>query len=952
MKILKSATLLFLRIQQSHTKWTLLSIVFFFLTIAFSSFTQAQDLSAPVPIDASVRIGTLPNGMKYYIKKNSKPEHRCELRLVVNAGSMMETPNQLGIAHLLEHMCFNGTKNFDKSALVDYLESIGTRFGADLNAYTSFDETVYMLQLPTDTEKIFLKGFQVIEDWSHLVTLDGGEIDKERGVVMEEWRLGQGADERMRRQYFPVLFNGSRYAERLPIGTPEMIQGSPHDTIRSFYKTWYRPDLMAVVVVGDIDVDKIEALIKAHFAEVPNPSAEKPRFDSKVPDHNDLKVSVCTDKEASYSLVEINFKQPVPESKSIGDYRNSLISQLATSMLNDRYDEILQQSNPPFTFAGSYFSNLVRAKNAFAAYSVVPDNGVEKGLNVMLTEIKRVKDFGYTSTELDRAKQSMTRSYETMFNEKDKTESKSLVREYVSNFLENEPIPGIEWEYNIAKTLLPSITLAEVNKMISSWITDGQNCVIIVTAPDKEGVSVPTADAIKKIFAGVNATTLTAYTDKVSDKPLSNANIIAGKVVKETVDEEYNITTWTMSNGARVVLKPTDFKNDQILFSAYSWGGTSLASDADYLSASNAARIIDNSGLGNYDNVELGKYTANMVVNVSPSIGELTQGLDGSCSVKDLENLLQFTNLYFTAPRKDSVSFNSYMSQMKTELQNKNNQPEAVFSDSLTAIMYSYNSRYQPMNEDKMKQINLDKAYNFYRARFIDPAGFTFVFVGSVTPDAFKPMVEKFIGGIPSKGKTETYKNNNIKWASGNFNKKVMKGTEPKSTVAMMYLAPFEYNRYNRNELSAFMKLVNIKLRETLREDMSGVYGVSASPQMVHFPKAQCRIIVYFSCSPDNVDTLIGAARNVIAKLKAEGCDDKNLLKVKELMLKGREADLKENRFWMNLIVAGLKDGESISEIKNFDAQVNAMKSDDFKRLAAKYFDDSNYGKVVLYPQK
>jgi len=927
-----------------------------FLTLLLVPFllqAQTPDLNSSVPVDPTVRIGKLPNGMTYYIKHNAKPEKRCELRLAVNAGSMMETDNQQGLAHLLEHMCFNGTKNFKKSELVDYLESIGTRFGADLNAYTSFDETVYMLQLPTDTEKIFLKGFQILKEWAHLVTLDGTEIDKERGVVVEEWRLGQGADERMRRKYFPVMFFGSRYAERLPIGTKEIIEGAPHDTIRSFYKTWYRPDLMAVVVVGDIDVDKIEALIKSYFAEIPNPINEKPRPTYTVPDHNDLKVSVCSDKEADYTFVQVYYKQPVAPSKTINDYRNNyLISSIATNMLNDRYNELLQQSNPPFTFSSSFFGSLVREKGSFGAYCVVPDNGVDKGLTTILSEIKRVKDFGFTATELERAKQSMIRNYETAYNEKDKTESKSLVNEYVSNFLENEPIPGIEWEFEATKGLIPSISLDEVNKMFSSWITDGKNCVIVVTSPEKEGLIIPTEAQVKTIFKTANETTLTAYADKVSDKKLTDAKITAGKVLNETTDADNSITTWTLSNGAKVVFKQTDFKNDQILFNAFSWGGTSLYPESDFQSANNADGIIDNSGLGNYDNVELSKYVSNMVLSINPNIGELTEGLDGSCSVKDLENLLQFTNLYFTGVRKDSTAFNSVLSQMSTQLQNKNNDPGTVFSDSLTSIMYSYNSRYMPMTEKMMSQINLTKAYNIFRERFSDPADFTFVFVGSINAETLKPLVEKYIGGIASKGKTETFKDNNVKWMSGNFNKKVVKGNEPKSTVAMLYLSPFEYTRYNRNELNAFMKLLNIKLRESLREDMSGVYGVSASPQMVHYPKSQCRMIIYFSCSPENVDTLIGAAKKVIAEIIANGCDDKNLLKVKELMLKGREADLKENRFWLSLIASSLKDNENISEIKDFNKQIESLKSEDFKRLALKYFDNKNYGQVVLYPEK
>ncbi len=926
------------------------------LILLFSvSLLHAQNMvgTKTIPVDPDLRTGKLPNGLTYYIKKNTKPEHRAELRLVVNAGSMMETNGQQGLAHLLEHMCFNGTKNFTKSGLVDYLESIGTRFGPDLNAYTSFDETVYMLQLPTDTEKIFDKGFQVLEDWAHYVSLESSEIDKERGVVVEEWRLGQGANERMSRKYFPVLLNASRYADRLPIGQKEIIETAPYDTLRNFYQTWYRPDLMAVVVVGDIDVDKVEAMVKAHFSEIKNPVNEKPRPVSVVPDHDDLKVSICTDKEASYTVADVYFKAPVPQQKTVDDYRNLIIANLATSMLNDRYQELLQSDAPPFSFAGSSFSGLVRAKNSFEVYCVSPDNGLENGLKSILTEIKRVKDFGFTQTELDRTKTSSLRGYETMFNEKDKTDSKSLVREYVSNFLEGECIPGIQWEYDAAKNLMPSITLEEVNKMINSWITDGKNCVIVITAPEKSGVKIPNEETVKSIFKSVNATTVTAYSDKVSDKKITDAVPVPGKISKEEMlNADFDIHQWTLSNGAKVIYKQTDFKNDEILFNAYSWGGTSLYSDKDFIAADNATDVISASGLGNYDPVELNKYESNMVMRLSPSVSELSEGFDGSCSVKDLENLLQFVNLYFTQPRKDSTAYNSLLTQISTSLQNRNNNPQAVFSDTLTKAMYSNNIRYQPFTEKDLTQIKLTPSYNIFRERFSDPADFTFCFVGSIAPDEFKDLIEKYIASIPSKGKKETYKDLGIKWQMGNYSKKVYKGTEPKSTVAMIYTGTFDYNRHNRNEMNALTKLLNIKLRETLREDMSGVYGVSCSPQMVHYPKGQYRLIISFSCAPENVDTLMGAALKVIQKVKDGGCDDKDLLKVKELLLKEREANLKENRFWLSVITQGTKDNESISELKDFTAQVNSLKSDDFKKLASLYFNNSNYGTVILYPEK
>lgn len=931
-------------------------LIFLFIGIFWlsSSFGQNFNLSEPIPFDPAVRTGILPNGMKYYIRKNAKPEHRAELRLVVNAGSILETDNQQGLAHFCEHMCFNGTKNFPKSALVDYLESAGMNFGADLNAYTSFDETVYMLQIPTDTPSVFEKGIQILEEWAHNVTFDNKEIDKERGVVVEEWRLGQGAQERMLRKYFPVLFENSMYAQRLPIGKKEIIEGAPYDTLKSFYKDWYRPSLMSVVAVGDFDVDVVEKIIKERFSPLTNPANEKTRTLFPVPDNEQLNVVVCTDKEATGTVIQMMYKQPLSSNKTIGDYRQHCVEQMFSTMLNKRYEELMQKSNPPFTYAGSDKSELVRTKEVYASFAVVPEDGIERGLQTLIDENNRVKKFGFTSGEFDRAKKEMLRNLETMIAEKDKTDSKRYTREYVSNFLTGEPSPGIDWESAMWKQALATMKIEEINQLAAQWISDdGRNCVIIVLAPEKEGLVIPSEEKIKQVYKEQQNANLTAYTDVVINKPLLKKKPKAGKVVNEKVISDYGITEWTLSNGAKVVLKPTDFKNDQILFSAYSYGGSSLYSDKDDVSASYAADVISKSGLGPFDANTLSKYLSDKVVSLNSSIGELSESFSGSASPKDLETLLQMLYLYTTSPKCDSTGFKSLMAQELASIQNRSNNPQSVFFDSVSLIMHNYNVRYRPVTADLLKsELDMNRACEIYKERFSNPGEFTYFFVGSFNPESIKPLVETYIGGIPSSGRTETFKDLGIGSPKGQLTKVVTKGGEPRSTVYMVFSGPFVYDRHNRNEVSALTELINIKLRETLREDMGGVYGVSAFPSLKHYPAEKYQMGIYFSCSPDNRDALIAAALNVIDSVKTFGCDDKNLLKVKELMMKEREKNLKENNFWLNAISSSYQNNENILELKVFNDQVSAFTSDDFKRLAAKYFDKTNYALFVLNPEK
>ncbi|MEO7855647.1 MAG: pitrilysin family protein, partial [Gemmatimonadaceae bacterium] len=692
----------------------------FVLALAFPLGAQqaAPALNAPLPVDPRVKIGTLSNGIRYYIRKNTRPEKRAELRLVVNAGSVLEAQDQLGYAHFLEHTAFNGTTNFAKNDLIKYLQSIGVRFGADLNAYTSFDQTVYILPVPTDTAAIVEKGFQILEDWAHGQKFDSLEVVNERNVVREEWRGSKGANERMMHKILPVALKGSRYADRLPIGNEGSIMKASPSVLRRFYTDWYRPDLMAVVAVGDFDEAMIESQIKRHFGRIRPPAKPRQRVEYDVPNNVAPLVAIATDKEATSSQLEVTFKTPSIPTRTVGDYRRELMAQLYTTMLNGRFNEIAQKPDAPFLGAGASKGNfLARSTDGFTLGAAVKDGGLERGLEALLTESHRVDQFGYLQSELDRAKQNMLRSYERANVERDKTNSSAFVQEYIDNYLEAEAIPGIEREYALVQQLLPTISLTDVNSAASKWITE-ENRVLLATAPEKAGVKTPTVAELLAVFARTAKAPVTAYVETMSGDALLAKTPAAGRITGQRVIAGAGVTEWTLSNGARVLVKPTDFKADEILFSAYATGGTSLAPDADFMSASLASQIVALSGIGTFNRVDLGKKLAGQAVGVVPSISETTQGLTGSASPKDLETLFQLAHLHFTSPRLDTAAMQAFRNQVGPFLANRGSDPNSVFQDTVQVTMSQRSFRARPVSAATFAEVDAEKALAFYRARF------------------------------------------------------------------------------------------------------------------------------------------------------------------------------------------------------------------------------------------
>ncbi len=917
---------------------------------------QAQISPGQVmPTDPQVKIGTLSNGLTYYIRKNSLPEKRVEMRLVVNAGSILEDDDQLGLAHFMEHMNFNGTTHFPKNELVSYLQSIGVQFGADLNAYTSFDETVYILPVPTDKPGLVDKGLQILQDWAHNATLDSMEIEKERGVVIEEWRLGRGADERMMKQTLPVQYQGSKYANHLPIGNKESLEHFSPGALRRFYHDWYRPDLEAVVIVGDIDVDEMEQKVKSVFGAIPPPASERPRIIYPVPDHKDLLSVVAKDKETDVPFIEVMFKKDTLPETTVGDYNRYINQSLFTGMLNSRFRERALNPNPPFISAGSgYGGTFARSKDAFRLLANSSDTGMAKSLYALLEEGRRVKLYGFTPTELERQKKQLLAFYEREFNEREKRESFNLVDEYVNNFLEHEPIPGIEWEYDYIRQYLSTVNLDDINKLAAEWITPDNNMVVTFNASDKTGVQIPSPDDIKAVINAVETASIAPYKEKIlASTLLDPAQLKPGHIVSSKSDDELGTTTVKLSNGATVILKPTNFKNDEILVRAFSKGGHSLVSDNDYYSAINAAQIVQQSGVGDFTAADLSNMLKGRNTNLVMTISQSSESMSGSTTPKELETFFQLAHLYFTKPRKDAEAFESYKTKQKQLYENLAKNPQIFYSAAFQKIMTSNHPRAAalPTPED-FDKINLDRAIDIYKERFDNAGDFTFLVTGSFTNDQIKPLLERYIGSLPTTGKKENFKDLGIRPPTGKVEATVNKGTEPQSLVNIVFTAPAKYSQQDLYDLHSLGELLTIKLTETLREEKSEVYGVSAFGGMQRVPYSFYTFNISFPCAPENADTLTDAALGELKKIMQSGVSAEDLEKIKEQQRRKLEVDTKQNAFWMSNLFDAYYNDYDPHLILDKEKQIDGLTAKRLQGIAKKYIDINTYIRVVLKPEQ
>jgi zinc protease len=873
---------------------------------------------------------------------------------VVKAGAVLEDDDQRGLAHFVEHMAFNGTKNFPKHELISFIESLGMRFGADINAYTSFDETVYMLTVPTDKPEAMARAFQVLEDWAHNVTFDPTEIEKERGVVLEEWRSGRGAGMRNAEKLFPVMFKGSRYANRLPIGLPEIIQNGKPERIKQFYADWYRPDLMAVVAVGDFDKAEVEKLVNAHFASIPAHPSPKERQTYDVPDRSDIGFSINTDKETSTTSVEIDTLLPARPEGTVGAYRQKTVDRLFAGMLNARFSELTQKPDAPFVMAfGSRGGFLARTKEIAFLTALVKEDSVERGLQALLTEAERVARFGFTETELARQKASVLRSYERLALEKDNTLAASRAGEYVRNFLINETLPSADDEFALHKRFLPEITLTEINKLAREWFPlSNQNRLVIVTAPQKPGLTIPDQAKLATVIKESASVEVKPYVDTVASAVLLESLPAPGKIVNTSTNDKAGLTIWELANGVKVVLKPTSFRADEILFRASSPGGTSLVSDADYIPASTATQVINAGGVAKFSAIDLGKMMAGKVAFATPFIGELEEGLQGSSSPRDLETMFQLIYLRFTQPRADANAFAAQATQARTFMNNQSAIPEFAFFEALNSARYQNHPRRRMTTAASIDEWNLDKSLAFYKDRFADASDFTFYFVGNFDEATMKPLVERYLGSLPSLKRKETWKDVGVKLPVGVVEKKVEKGIEPKSRAAIVFTGPFAFDQERRIAIRSMSEILQTRLLELIREELGGTYSITAAYGYQKFPKQEYSITIQFGCSPDRTDDLIKRVFGEIEKFKAEGPTEKQLNDEKEALLREFETNSKQNAYLLNQIMQRFYNNEDPAGLWLIPDFYKKLDAATVKSAANQYLNTQSFVKVTLFPEK
>ena len=929
-------------------------LLFSFLAIilfAGNMFAQIEvnmEPNAAIPMDPSVRHGVLENGLTYYIKVNKKPENRAEFYLVNNVGAMQETPGQNGFAHLTEHMCFNGTKNFHKKDIINYLQSIGMKFGPEINAYTVYDQTVYTLnKVPLEEKANIDTSLMILFDWATNVSMETEEINAERGVVREELRTRRSSNMRLRDKTNKVLFQGSKYAVHNIIGTVDVIDNSPCDTLRAYYNEWYRPDLQAIVVVGDFDIDAMEAKIKTMFAKLPVHKDAKERKYFQIPNHKDTRVIIAKDPEAPMIMTWIYVKHDVDSKRDVSFYREEYMQNLYATMVNARLSEESMKPDPAFAQAGMFYTNLVRTKDAHISIAVSSADKIMDGTKAIMVEAERVKRYGFLQSELDRAKKELDAAIEKGYNERYKRTSQTYAEVLKDNYLTQEPIPSDDWDYQFGKNVLETVTLDEINALVKKWIVD-ENRVIAITGPDKEDVVYPTESEVLALAAEVEKMDIAPYVDADANKPLVPAIPTAGTIVKEEKDAKNNIIRWTLSNGVNVVIKPTTFQDDEILMTAQSVGGYSKYAQKDDISSKIAADVIDQSGVGEFDLIELQKKLAGKSASVSPYIGQLTEGFNGSSNISDFETMMQLTYLYFTAPRADKDAFASYKTKQITVLENKSLNPQAGFIDSIRVNLASHNTRARVMTAEMFDEAKLSRIKYIFQDRFSDPSGFTFYFVGNIDTDSMKNIILTYLGGLPKANRTETWNDLGIRMPKTKTEVKFQREMETaKASVFIGFTGDMKkYTIEDRLMLMAVKEYLSLRYTETLREEIGGTYGASLWTNVKHYPNVEYQLGVYFDCDPEKLDTMVQVVYDVVKELQTEGADDTKVENILKNKLKEHTEKIRKNSYWLNVIKS---DDFNEEDYKNFDYNKfwEGLTAKKIQKAANKYLNENSVVEII-----
>ena len=907
--------------------------------LALSATILAQQ-AMPVPFDQNVRRGKLENGLTYYIRHNEKPAQRANFYIAQKVGSILEEENQRGLAHFLEHMAFNGLEHFPKKTMLDYMERNGVKFGTNVNAWTSFEQTVYMLNnVPTTNPGLVDSCLLVLHDWSSFISLEDDEIESERGVILEEMRQGLDAQSRIYDKILPEIYPNSPYGVPMPIiGTEEVVAHFDHQFLRNYYHKWYRPDLQGIIIIGDIDVNQIENRLKEMFADIPAPVDPAERVYFPVADNAEPIVSIATDVEETSYDITIQYKHDIVPFEERGDIQYWLkgyIDNLISTMYNNRMRELTQKADPPFVYGYGYYGTFLISdtKDAWASAAIAIDKeSIEKALNALVAENKRMQQYGFTASEFERAKADLMKRIENQYDERDKQETGSYFYPILSHFLTNEPLMGIENEYMLLSQVLPALPVEAINEYAKELIRE-DNIVITLTAPEKEGEVLPTKAELLAIFEKANKVEVEPYQETVSNEPLIATLPVKGAIASKKHDDTFDATVLTLKNGAKVIYKPTTFKDDEVMMSVYSFGGYSAMDQSDPYTLQEINSLATLGGVGNFSAIDLPKVLAGKKANVNPFIGQLFEGMNGNCSARDLETMLQLTYLYFTSPRSDEEAFQSYITRSKSMVANAESDPMTAFRDNLMFALYDNHPLVKRMKAEDYDKVDYAKAMKLYADRFKDANNFVFTFVGNIDPETFEPLVEQYIGSLKTKKNDETWTANVPLLTDKDVNCHYTKAMEnPKVTCYIVYNGDMEFNRKNQLTLQALSDIMDIVYTEKIREDEGGTYGVGVNDNLSLLPKEYFMFLIGFETNKEMYEKLMGIAKAELQNVANNGPRPEDLKKVKEFLIKKHAEDLENNRYWMNSIVT--KEEYGYNPMQDYNDIINGITSDDVSNMA------------------
>lgn len=926
------------------------SVLLFLVCLSFTA--QEVNLNNPLPISTKVKKGVLSNGLTYYIYPTDVTKDAASYYIIQNVGSVLENEDQQGLAHFLEHMAFNGTENFEGKGVLNTLQKEGAVFGQDINAYTAFDETVYnMNNIPT-TPELIDTCLLILHDWSNGLLLTDEEIDAERGVIKEEWRTRQSGGMRIFKQSLPVMFNHTIYADRMPIGLMDIVENFKYKTLRDFYHDWYRTDLQAIAIIGDVDVNEIEAKIEKLFANIPAIENPKERFVIEIPENQEMLYALVKDKEVTTAQIEFGIRHPRAKTyETVADLKNFLKERMITSMFRARIGELTQKPDTPFLGTRINIGKHSRATKAFSA-SIYPKPGKQhEAFKAVMTEINRAVKFGFTQAEIDRTIVKFKNSYQTQITKEDDKSHAGIVYGIQQNYLENITMVDISKQYPIIETILANLTQEDIHQKLKSLYTDKNRFMIVTGVEGKNNLTETDAKTI--INQVENDDTLIAYADAFSGKTLiSNIDIKSGKIVSEDKNKDLEATTFKLSNGVNVHYKFADKNKNDVKLQAVSYGGLSLIDDENLPSAKYASTVVQQSGLGDYSVTDLTKVLAGKTASTYVNIASLTESVNGSAVTKDVETMLQMVHLHFVKPRFDEDAYKVFKGQVDNYLIRRSENINEKINDSVKVTLFGKNNPKKPIfNADYAEKIQFGKIKNIYLERFKDASDFEFFIVGDVDKDTLKPLLEKYIASIPTHNTTENFKDNSTPWLSNTIDKDVfLKMEDPKSTVRISYKNDYEYSLKNDLLARTLADILTLRYMETLREDEGGTYGASAYGNVTKRPNEKANLWVQFDCNPDKVETLVAIVHNELKKVATGEISKTDLDKTKNNYLKEYKQQQDYNSYDMSLLVNFYREGYNMNNPENFDNIVNALTIEDIKLFAQNLMKDAKSYEIIIKP--